>query len=62
MRKRQEDGEFWADKIMDLANLTGAVLIFGQFATSQIHWSGIGIGLVVYGTAVIIATLLRKRR
>lgn len=46
--KRNAEGEFWADKFMDLANLEVVVLVFSQFVASQISWKGMGGGILIF--------------
>lgn len=59
--KSLTDGEFWADKLMDLANLTVVLLVFGQFVGSKIYWSAVGLGLFIYIFITIIAYKLRRK-
>ena len=59
--ERMSEGEFWADKLMDLANLSAAVLIFGQLVSSKIYWGSIILGVLLYFVFVIISNILRKR-
>lgn len=47
-RKVAYEGEFWADKLMDLANLSIAVLVFNQFASQKIQWHVLGAGVIIY--------------
>jgi hypothetical protein len=53
-------GEFFADKLMDLANLAAAALIFGQIVEGRIVWTVVGIGLSFFFSCVVISLLLRK--
>ena len=34
---KNHEGEFWADKLMDLANLAAAALVLSQFVTEKIN-------------------------
>jgi hypothetical protein len=55
-----DEGEFWADKLMDLANLSAVVLVFGQLVTSTINWLTFGGGIVFYVVILIISKRLRR--
>lgn len=55
------NGEFWADKIMDLANLAGAVLIFGQLVAAKLNLVGLISGVIIYVGAVIVADNFLRR-
>lgn len=57
----QSEGEFWADKLMDLANLSAIVLIFGQFVSDKIYWESVIAGVILYGAIAIIAKYLRRK-
>lgn len=59
--KSGSDGEFWADKLMDLANLAIVVLVLGQLVAPKIYWIGIGIGILLYGLLIIISAKMRRR-
>lgn len=61
-RRRLEEGEFWADKLMDLANLSAIVLVFGQFVSPKIDWQMAVFGVLLYVLFIIIAKKLRNRR
>jgi len=57
---RSTNGEFWADKLMDLANLSIVVLVFGQFVTAEINWLAVAIGFGLYLAVAMIALILRR--
>lgn len=59
-RKQKTDGYFWADKLMDLANLAAAVLIFGQFVADRIYWNGLALGIILYGSVMLITKKLLR--
>lgn len=61
MARRQQDGEFWADKLMDLANFEIIALVFSQLTTSNINWSVLGLGILLYIILSSIARYLRSR-
>lgn len=60
-QKKQTEGEFWADKLMDLANLSTVVLVFGQLVTPKIEWTVLGVGVVFYILLTIFSKYLRRR-
>lgn len=60
-KQQLSEGEFWADKLMDLANLQAVVLIFGQLATPVINWDIVGVGAALYMGICIIVKILRGR-
>ena len=47
--------EFFADKLMDLANLVAAVLVFGQWLALQIQWNAFLIGFSFYGLCAVVS-------
>ncbi len=55
------DGEFWADKLMDLANLSAIVLIFSQLVSINIYWISLIIGIIFYLLIVLTSYKLRKK-
>lgn len=55
MKKRTREGEFWADKLMDLANFSATVLIFGQFVESKFSWKTLTIGAIIYLGLLLVA-------
>ena len=59
-RKQLSDGEFLADKLMDLANLAVVVMVFGQFVAEQKHWDVLFFGAVLYLVAIVAARRLRR--
>lgn len=58
----QTNGEFYADKLMDLANLAAAALIFGQLVENRIVWWAVGIGFSFLITIGVISFFLRKEK
>lgn len=61
MRLNEEQRKLWADKLMDLANLSVAALIFGALlSTSRPQWDLLSLGLTIYFLLAIIATWLRR--
>ena len=58
----QTNGEFFADKIMDLANLVFSTLVFGQLLTERIRWPGLIIGFSFFWLCVVLSYWLRKGR
>ena len=58
---RKSDGEFWADKLMDLANLSAVVLIFGQFVTDKTRWIVVIGGIMLYVLILVICDKIKKR-
>lgn len=56
-----KEGKFWADKLMDLANLSAAVLIFGQLTARQIYWQGVILGLLIYIVIMLLSRQLIRR-
>lgn len=55
-------GEFFADKLMDLANLAAAALVFGQVLSEHVYPEAFVIGLSFFGLCAIISFQLRERR
>ena len=55
-------GEFFASKLMDLANLAAAVLIFGQWAAREIQWDAFLIGIAFYGFCGMLSYRWRERK
>ncbi len=59
MRLNEEQRKLWADKFMDLANVSIAALVFGQFLSATgFNWPLFGLGLVVYVVLLVISTSL----
>lgn len=58
--RHQAEGEFWADKLMDLANLSAVVFIFGQFVTEKIHWNVVIGGVILYILMMVISDIIRR--
>ena len=56
------DGEFWADKLMDLANLEIIVLVFSQVSTPRVYLNGILLGIIIYGVLIVVSIKLRRRK
>ncbi len=54
-------GEFWADKLMDLANLSSTVLVFSQLVGPTMSWEIVVLGVLVYASIVLIVSILRRR-
>ncbi|PIQ82609.1 MAG: hypothetical protein COV76_02705 [Candidatus Omnitrophica bacterium CG11_big_fil_rev_8_21_14_0_20_64_10] len=53
-------GRFYAGKLMDLANLAAATLVFGQMLTGKIIWPPLWIGGVFFFMCVVISYWLRQ--
>ncbi len=53
-------GEFYADKIMDLANLGAAALVFGQIAEGRIAWLALLGGVIWLLFCCMLSYFLRK--
>lgn len=49
---------FFADKLMDLANLAVAVLVFGQWVAGQIQFDILLLGLSFYGLTAMVSYYL----
>jgi hypothetical protein len=58
----EPQGEFFADKIMDLANLVAAALVFGPFVAGEIHWLGIALGVSFFCFATMLSYVLRRKK
>ena len=54
------NGEFYADKLMDLANLAAAALIFGQLAEGHLRWFLFCIGTGLFLLCLVVSYWLRK--
>jgi len=54
-------GQFFADKLMDLANLVAAALIFGQLVGGQIVWRAVVVGILFFFGFSMISYLLREK-
>ncbi len=52
-------GEFWADKMMDLANLSVVVLVFGQFDKKEYNLIVLLFGIILYVLLFLVSYLLR---
>lgn len=55
-------GEFFADKLMDLANLAAAALIFGQMLNVRIYAEVRVLGFAFYLLCVVVSYEWNKRR
>jgi hypothetical protein len=55
------EGDFLADKLMDLGNLSVVVMVFGQFVTAKIIWPVLAFGIMWYITLLLVSRALRKR-
>lgn len=55
-------GEFFADKLMDLANLAATVLVFGQWVAPDIHLDAFLIGAAFYGFCGVISYLCWREK
>ncbi len=53
-------GEFYADKVMDLANLAAAALIFGQVAEGHFSIRSLIIGFILFFFCLVLSYFLRK--
>jgi hypothetical protein len=61
IRLNEEQRKLWADKLMDLANLSVAALVFGQFLSPiGLNWLLFGLGLFIYIVLCIISTNLMR--
>ena len=56
----QPHGEFFADKIMDLANLGVAALIFGQFIEGEILFGPLMAGIGLFVACGVLSYFLRR--
>lgn len=56
------DGEFWADKLMDLANLELIILVFSQLTTSRIYLNGIFLGVIIYVVLTVVSIKFRRKK
>ena len=54
-------GDFLADKLMDLGNLSVVVMVFGQFVAAKIIWPVLLFGIIWYIILLLVAKALRKR-
>ncbi len=55
-----KDGNFWAHKFMDLANLELITLVFGQINAPKIHLQGVFVGITLYLLLVVMSLLLNN--
>ena len=60
-KQQLSEGEFWADKLMDLANLSVIVLVVSQLVVSSIRWGAFALGIAFYIFIAIISSVLRRR-
>lgn len=61
MTSRKYEGDFWADKLMDLANLQIVVTVFGQFTTAKISLPVIIAGVIMYILIAFAAMKFREK-
>ena len=57
-----DDGEFWADKLMDLANLELIILVFSQLTTPKVYLNGIFLGIIIYGALTVVSVKFRRKK
>lgn len=62
MKNSISEGDFWADKLMDLANYAIAGLVFSQFITHEISWYVIVSGILLYIGLALISKHFRGKR
>lgn len=61
MELNDEQRTLWADKLMDLANLSVAALVFGSLLSpGGLRWSVVVLGLGIYLILAVLATRLRR--
>jgi len=61
MELNDEQRTLWADKLMDLANLAIAALVFGSLLSpGGLRWSVVVLGLGIYLILAVFATRLRR--
>ncbi len=53
------NGEFYADKMMDLANLAAAALIFGQIAEGHFTLIRLMLGTLLFFFCLVLSYQLR---
>ena len=56
----QNNGQFFADKLMDLANLGFAALVFGQFLGGNIRWEIVVAGFAFFYFCIMLSFFFRK--
>ena len=56
---KDTDGEFYANKLMDLANLGVAMLVFSQLVSEHPNWIPIGYGCSFFCVFTMLCYLLR---
>lgn len=57
----ETNGNFFADKLMDLANLASAALIFGQLVGEhKLRLPAFVIGVVLLGVCGVVSYVLRN--
>lgn len=57
----ESHGEFFADKLMNLANLGVAATVFGQTLEAKFRWKLGFLGLGFFLFSVVVSWLFRKR-
>ncbi|MBI3914561.1 MAG: hypothetical protein HY327_10320 [Chloroflexi bacterium] len=61
MRLNEEQRKLWADKLMDLANIATAALVFGQFLSGTgFQYPLFMAGVAIYVVLWIWAMVLRR--
>jgi len=58
----KSQGEFFADKLMDLANLAAAALIFGQVLSEHAYPEALAIGFSFFVLCAIMSFKLRENK
>lgn len=56
----ESNGEFFADKLMDLANMGTAALVFGQILGNQIQWAALLLGFSFLIFSAVVSFFLRR--
>lgn len=57
----QSHGEFFADKLMDLANLAMAALVFGQLVNKEIQWGVFTVGVACFWICIVLSFFFRRQ-
>ena len=57
----ENQSEFFANKVMDLANLVAAGLFFGPFVAGKINWISVIIGFSFYVLSLMLGLHLTRR-
>gem|GEM_PF-3354894 len=53
--------DFWADKLMDLANLGFVTLVLSQGISESVNWMAIIFGVILYSSLVLFSRSLIRR-